>query len=262
MKTEITIEQLAEKINGKLWTKGEMKRIYVDAGYNTKKMTTKTYIYQREDGTFGVSCNIDCPSQEWQWIKSQQEEVIASITKSIDRILFEYENPEASYDELLDKQEAEAEQKRQDKISAQWKAENEKKELEKQKAEQYRQDCITLWESRIADPTETRKWQSDHIWGRIKNHGAGKTSGQPFAEIINIDYTLDCRGIGGADIQKTFSLECKLTGKSSSGKSGYYSITDACRKQIEPEVEAIIDECTARDTEGFKKMLANELSKS
>jgi hypothetical protein len=82
MKT-ITIEQLAEKINGKLWTKGEMKRIYVDAGYNTKKMTTKTYIYQREDGTFGVSCYIDCPSQAWQWIKSQQEEVIEGVERQI-----------------------------------------------------------------------------------------------------------------------------------------------------------------------------------
>lgn len=83
MKTEFTIEQLATKIEGKLWTKGDMKRIYVDAGYNTKKMSTKTYIYQREDGSFGVSCNIDCPSQAWQWIKSQQDEVIEGVERQI-----------------------------------------------------------------------------------------------------------------------------------------------------------------------------------
>lgn len=85
--TTITIEQLAEKINGKLWTKGEMKRIYVDAGYNTKKMTTKTYVYQREDGTFGVSCYIDCPSQAFQWIKSQQQEVIEGVEKQIEKAI-------------------------------------------------------------------------------------------------------------------------------------------------------------------------------
>jgi hypothetical protein len=85
--SNITIEQLATKIEGKLWTKGDLKRIYVDAGYNTKKMTTKTYIYQREDGSFGVSCNIDCPSQAWQWIKSQQDEIIEGVTTQIERAL-------------------------------------------------------------------------------------------------------------------------------------------------------------------------------
>lgn len=81
--TNLTIEQLAEKLGGKLWEKGDLKRIYLDRGYNTKKMSTKTYVYQREDGTFGVSCYIDCPSQDFNWIKSQQNEVIEGVTEDI-----------------------------------------------------------------------------------------------------------------------------------------------------------------------------------
>lgn len=81
----VSIEQLAERINGKIWVKGDVKRIYIDAGHNTKKMTTKTYVFQREDGKFGVSCYIDCPSQPFQWIESQKEEVIESVMVSIER---------------------------------------------------------------------------------------------------------------------------------------------------------------------------------
>jgi hypothetical protein len=87
MTTTITLEQLASKINGKLWTKGDIQRVYVDYGFNTKKMTTKTYIYKKEDGTFGVSCYIDCPSQNYNWIKSQQEEVVQSVLAEIDNLL-------------------------------------------------------------------------------------------------------------------------------------------------------------------------------
>ena len=83
----LTIEQLAEKLGGKLWTKGDLKRIYLDRGYNTKKMSTKTYVYQREDGTFGVSCFIDCPSQDFNWIKSQQNEVIGNVMSDIEDAL-------------------------------------------------------------------------------------------------------------------------------------------------------------------------------
>ena len=83
MKTQITLESLAQALNGKLWIKGDMKRIYLDRGYNTKKMSTKTYVYQREDGTFGISCYIDCPSQSFAWIKSQQEEIIDLIIAEI-----------------------------------------------------------------------------------------------------------------------------------------------------------------------------------
>ena len=84
-----TIEQLREKLGGKLWIKGDLKRLYLDRGYNTKKMSTKTYVYQREDGSFGVSCYIDCPSQDYNWIKSQQQEVIDNVTEDIESALSE-----------------------------------------------------------------------------------------------------------------------------------------------------------------------------
>lgn len=86
----LTLEQLAEILNENLWVKGDLKRIYLDRGYNTKKMSTKTYVYQREDGTFEVSCYIDCPSQNYNWIKSQQQEVIDSVTEDIENAIEEY----------------------------------------------------------------------------------------------------------------------------------------------------------------------------
>lgn len=85
--TPVSIETLAQRLNGNLWTKGEIRRIYLDRGYNTKKMSTKTYVYQKEDGTFGVSCKIECPSQAYQWIESQENEVIESVTKEIEKII-------------------------------------------------------------------------------------------------------------------------------------------------------------------------------
>lgn len=85
----LSIEQLAEKLGGKLWIKEDKKRIYLDRGYNTKKMSTKTYVYQREDGSFGVSCYIDCPSQPFAWIKSQQEEVIESVKSDIEEAMID-----------------------------------------------------------------------------------------------------------------------------------------------------------------------------
>lgn len=85
MKT-ISLEQLAEKLNGKLWVKGDLKRIYLDEGYNTKKMSTKTYVEER-NGDFVVKCFIDCPSQSYNWIESQQEEVIESVETKINNII-------------------------------------------------------------------------------------------------------------------------------------------------------------------------------
>ena len=88
MNTTITLEQLAEKLNGKVWIKGDMKRIYLnDAGYNTKKMSTKAFVYEKQDGTYGVSCKIECPSQDPAWIYSQEQEVINSIQSQLDSIL-------------------------------------------------------------------------------------------------------------------------------------------------------------------------------
>lgn len=88
MTTQISIEQLAQKLNKQLWVKADLKRIYMnDAGYNTKKMSTKTFIWQDENGEFKVSCKIDCPSQPYQWIESQEEEVRQSILDKIDEAL-------------------------------------------------------------------------------------------------------------------------------------------------------------------------------
>lgn len=87
MTTELTLEIIAEKLGGKVWEKGNLKRVYLDRGYNTKKMSTKTYVYQREDSSFGVSCYIDCPSQPFEWIKSQQEEVVEGVMQDINEIL-------------------------------------------------------------------------------------------------------------------------------------------------------------------------------
>ncbi len=114
----ISIETLAEKINGKLWVKGKKKRIYLDCGYNTKKMSTKTYVFQRQDGTFGVSCNIDCPSQPYQWIQSQEEEVKESVYSRIEDII------ERILDPSIDAKEAEEEAK----AAAEWETGREERE--------------------------------------------------------------------------------------------------------------------------------------
>lgn len=93
MNINITIELLAEKLNGKLWQKENLKRIYIDAGYNTKKMSTKTYVYEK-DGEFKVSVYIDCPSQPYEWIKSQQDKIIEGVNESINDIIDRVEKPD------------------------------------------------------------------------------------------------------------------------------------------------------------------------
>lgn len=88
MATQISLKELAEKLNGsKYWEKGDLKRIYLDEGYNTKKMSTKTFIWQDESGSFKVSCKVECPSQPWQWCKSQEDEVKASVESRIEYVL-------------------------------------------------------------------------------------------------------------------------------------------------------------------------------
>lgn len=85
----ITIEQLTEKLGGNLWAKGNLRRIYLDKGWNTKKMSTKTFVWQDEKGEFKVSCRIDCPSQSYQWIKSQEDKVKEDVYEHISEILAE-----------------------------------------------------------------------------------------------------------------------------------------------------------------------------
>jgi hypothetical protein len=81
-----TIEQLNEKLQGKIWEKGDKKRIYLDRGYNTKKMKTSTYV-ELVDCSFIVKCFIECDSQGWNWIKSQQEEIIERVENEISNFI-------------------------------------------------------------------------------------------------------------------------------------------------------------------------------
>lgn len=107
MKTQnVTLEQLAEKFGTTVWTKGDLKRIYLnDAGYNTKKMSTKTFIFEK-DGEFIVSCRIECPSQPYQWIQSQEEEVKNSIYDDIENKIERILNPEIEIQEEKEFEEA------------------------------------------------------------------------------------------------------------------------------------------------------------
>lgn len=85
----ISIETLATELNGKVWSKGNITRIYLDKGHNTKKMTTNCYVYQKEDLSFAVVCRIDCPSQPTSWIRSQEQQVVESVMEQINEILNE-----------------------------------------------------------------------------------------------------------------------------------------------------------------------------
>jgi len=88
MKSQIIIEQLAEQLGSTVWSKGDLKRIYLNsAGWNTKKMSTKTFIFQEENGNFKVSCRIECPSKGDSWISSQEQQVKESIYEKINSII-------------------------------------------------------------------------------------------------------------------------------------------------------------------------------
>jgi|GEM_PF-4636837 len=111
MKTQITIEQLAEKLDKTVWSAGNLKRIYLnDAGYNTKKMKTKTFIFQNEKGEFKVNCKIDCQSQPDSWIDSQEQEVRDSVFSKIEQAIYEIENPDGDFEQYKENLEIEAEQ--------------------------------------------------------------------------------------------------------------------------------------------------------
>lgn len=80
---KITIEELAVNLNGKMWTKGDLKRIYLDRGYNTKKMSTKTYVEETSEENFNVKCFVECDSQDYNWCESQANQVIESVDREI-----------------------------------------------------------------------------------------------------------------------------------------------------------------------------------
>jgi hypothetical protein len=104
----LSIEQLAEHLNGKLWIKGDLKRIYLECGYNTKKMSTRTYIYER-DGHYNVWCKIECPSQHDNWIDKEESDIIESVGERIAGIIEEHgveiEDPKIAIQAALDEEE-------------------------------------------------------------------------------------------------------------------------------------------------------------
>jgi hypothetical protein len=85
METTITLQELATKLNGRFWSKDGKERVYLEEGYNTKKMKTTTYVEVRNN-EFVVRCFIDCPSQNDNWIKSQENEVIQNVENKIEKL--------------------------------------------------------------------------------------------------------------------------------------------------------------------------------
>lgn len=83
----ISLQELATKLNGKFWSKEGKERVYLDRGYNTKKMSTSTYVEQSENGLFVVKCFVKCDSQDYNWCESQANQVIESVENQIKEAL-------------------------------------------------------------------------------------------------------------------------------------------------------------------------------
>lgn len=90
MNKKHNIYELAERLGRKVWEKNGLKRIYINDGYNTEKMSTTTFIWQDESGEFKVNCYIECPSQPWNWIKSQKEIVISNVEEEVRHALVDF----------------------------------------------------------------------------------------------------------------------------------------------------------------------------
>jgi hypothetical protein len=89
--TTLTLEKIATELGGKLWEKGTLKRVYLDRGYNTKKMSTKVYVEEKE-GQIVVRVYIDCSNQPYSWIEQKSEELKEEIWAEIDAINEDSEN--------------------------------------------------------------------------------------------------------------------------------------------------------------------------
>ena len=110
----VTLEQLAERFNQTVWVKGDLKRIYLnDEGCNTKKMSTKTFIFEK-DGEFIVSCRIECPSQPYQWIQSQEEEVKEGVYSKIEDFIERILDPSIDAKEEAEWEEARIEREKRE----------------------------------------------------------------------------------------------------------------------------------------------------
>lgn len=110
----VTLEQLAERLNQTVWVKGDLKRIYLnDEGYNTKKMSTKTFIFEK-DGEFIVSCHIECQSQPYQWIQSHEEEVKEGVYSKIEYYIERILDPSIDAKEEAEWEEARIEREKRE----------------------------------------------------------------------------------------------------------------------------------------------------
>ena len=90
MNKKHNIYELAERLGRKVWEINGLKRIYINDGYNTEKMSTTTFIWKDESGEFKVNCYIECPSQPWNWIKSQKEIVISNVEEEVRHALVDF----------------------------------------------------------------------------------------------------------------------------------------------------------------------------
>lgn len=83
----LSIDQLAEKLGGRVWRKYGKERIYLRRGHTTRKMSTSTFVYWDDTAKeWTVKCKIVCPSQSANWIKSQEKEIIDSVKEEIKEI--------------------------------------------------------------------------------------------------------------------------------------------------------------------------------
>jgi len=77
------LKDAQRQLGGKLWTKNGKCRLYVDNfGYNTKKSQTSVYLYIL-DGNIKVEVFLDCPTQHWNWVKTERERIITNVKLQI-----------------------------------------------------------------------------------------------------------------------------------------------------------------------------------
>lgn len=90
MTTQLTTSQLAELLGKKVWSGNGQERIYFNnVGYNTKKMSTKAFIYI-QDGEIKASAFVQCFNQPTSWCQQRAEEAKETMLEQVADVL----NPE------------------------------------------------------------------------------------------------------------------------------------------------------------------------
>ena len=83
VKSKITIEKVAEFLGGNVWKKGEIERVYLNRGYNTKKMKTISYAFVA-NGEVKISVFIECFSQPISWCMKEAENLKNNILEELE----------------------------------------------------------------------------------------------------------------------------------------------------------------------------------